>query len=63
MIHGFDTGFLAAAEVEEHAAHVDARVTLAHVLSPGDVIAIAPQELASSFMSPPTPAVSRSRST
>ena len=46
MIHGLDTGFLVAAEVREHAAHVDARATLAQVLSAGDVIAIAPQVLA-----------------
>jgi predicted nucleic acid-binding protein len=46
MIHGLDTGFLAAAEIREHAAHADARATLAQVLSAGDVIAIAPQVLA-----------------
>ena len=46
MIHGLDTGFLVAAEVREHAAHADARATLAHVLSAGDFIAIAPQVLA-----------------
>ncbi len=46
MIHGLDTGFLVAAEVREHAEHADARVTLAHLLSAGDVIAIAPQVLA-----------------
>ena len=45
MIHGLDTGFLVAAEVREHAAHADARATLAQVLSAGDVIAIAPQEM------------------
>jgi len=33
-------------EVREHAAHADARATLARVLSAGDVIAIAPQVLA-----------------
>ena len=46
MIHGLDTGFLMAAEVREHAAHADARASLAQVLSAGDVIAIAPQVLA-----------------
>ena len=46
MIHGLDTGFLVAAEVKEHAEHDDVRVTLARVLAPGDVIAIAPQVLA-----------------
>ena len=46
MIHGLDTGFLVAAEVRKHAAHADARATLAQVLSAGDVIAIAPQVLA-----------------
>jgi hypothetical protein len=44
MIHGLDTGFLVAAEVGEHAAHADARATLAHVLAAGDVIAIAPSQ-------------------
>src|SRR3954469_7561017 len=39
-------GFLVAAEVREHAEHAGARVTLAQVLSAGDVIAIAPQVLA-----------------
>jgi hypothetical protein len=43
MIHGLDTGFLVAAEVREHAEHAGARVTLAQVLSAGDVVAIAPQ--------------------
>ena len=37
MIHGLDTGFLVAAEVREHAAHADARATVAQVLSAGDV--------------------------
>jgi predicted nucleic acid-binding protein len=46
MIHGLDTGFLVAAEVREHAAHGDARATLAQVLSAGDVIAVAPRVLA-----------------
>jgi len=46
MIHGLDTGFLAAAEVREHADHTGARVTLTEVLSAGDLIAIAPQVLA-----------------
>jgi predicted nucleic acid-binding protein len=46
MIHGLDTWFLVAVEVGEHAAHADARATLAQVLAAGDVIAIAPQVLA-----------------
>jgi predicted nucleic acid-binding protein len=46
MIHGLDTGFRVAAEIRDHAAHTDARATLAQVLSAGDVIAIAPQVLA-----------------
>jgi predicted nucleic acid-binding protein len=46
MIHGLDTGFLVAAKVREHAAHTDARAALAHVLTAGDVIAIALQVLA-----------------
>ncbi len=46
MIHGLDTGFLVAAEVKEHAAHPDARATLAQLLSAGDVTTIAPQVLA-----------------
>ena len=55
MIHGLDTGFLVAAEVREHAEHAGARVTLAQVLSAGDVIAIAPQVLAEFIhgMTPP----------
>ena len=50
MIHGLDTGFLVATEVREHAEHNDARVTLAQVLSAGDVIAIAPKYWRSSSM-------------
>src|SRR5437764_700819 len=46
MIHGLDTGFLVAAEVLEHAAHVAARDILARLLAAGDLIAIAPQVLA-----------------
>jgi hypothetical protein len=32
MIHGFDTGFLVAAEVTEHGEHTGARDTLARLL-------------------------------
>jgi predicted nucleic acid-binding protein len=46
MIYGLDTGFLVAAEITEHAHHTDARATLAHIVSSGDTIAIAPQVLA-----------------
>jgi predicted nucleic acid-binding protein len=46
MTHGLDTGFLVAAEVVEHAAHVDARATLARLLGAGNLFAIAPQVLA-----------------
>jgi predicted nucleic acid-binding protein len=46
MMHGFDTGFLVAAEVMEHADHAVARATIARLISAGDVFAIAPQVLA-----------------
>jgi predicted nucleic acid-binding protein len=46
MIHGLDTGFLVAAELQEHADHADARATIARLLGGGDQIAIAPQVLA-----------------
>ncbi len=63
MIHGLDTGFLVAAEVREHAAHADARATLAQVLSAGDFIAIAPQVLAEFIHVVTDPVGSFSRST
>src|SRR5262249_29827486 len=46
MIHGVDTGFLVAAEVVEHACHLDARATLARLVAGGDALALAPQVLA-----------------
>ncbi len=46
MIHGLDTGFLVAAEIQEHADHAAARTTIARLLGGGDQIAIAPQVLA-----------------
>lgn len=46
MIHGLDTGFLVAAEIEEHAQHASARATLAQVVSASGTIGIAPQVLA-----------------
>jgi predicted nucleic acid-binding protein len=46
MIHGLDTGFLVAAEVLEHAHHIQARSILGRLSSAGDHIAIAPQILA-----------------
>ena len=46
MIHGLDTGFLAAAEIKEHSQHNAARLKIAHLIAAGDQIAIAPQVLA-----------------
>lgn len=46
MIHGLDTGFLVAAEIEEHPQYGLARAVLARVLAANDQIAIAPQVLA-----------------
>jgi predicted nucleic acid-binding protein len=46
MTHGLDTGFLVAAEVQEHAEHVAARNRLTGLVAAGDLIAIAPQVLA-----------------
>jgi predicted nucleic acid-binding protein len=46
MIHGLDTSFLVAVEVQEHAEHGAARQTLARLLSATDQIAMAPQVLA-----------------
>jgi len=46
MIHGLDTGFLAAVEVAEHDEHAAARQALARLVAAGDRIAIAPQVLA-----------------
>ena len=46
MIHGLDSSFLVAAEVEEHADHAPACATLARLLAVGDSLALAPQVLA-----------------
>jgi len=46
MIHGLDTSLLVAAEVDDHASHLAAKVTIARLLTQGDRIAIAPQVLA-----------------
>jgi predicted nucleic acid-binding protein len=46
MIHGLDTGFLVAAEIEEHNEHTAARGTLSRLIAASDQIAIAPQVLA-----------------
>jgi predicted nucleic acid-binding protein len=46
MMHGLDTGFLVAAEVTEHAQHIEARATLARLLGAGDRISVARQVLA-----------------
>jgi predicted nucleic acid-binding protein len=46
MIHGFDTGFLVAAELLEHAEHAATRQTIASLLARGDQLALAPQVLA-----------------
>jgi predicted nucleic acid-binding protein len=46
MMHGLETGFLVAAELQEHADHTAARSTIARLLAASDQIAIAPQVLA-----------------
>jgi predicted nucleic acid-binding protein len=46
MIHGVDTGFHVAAEVVEHASHVDVRAVFSQFVAAGDRFAIAPQVLA-----------------
>ncbi len=46
MTHGFDTGFLVAAEVTGHVEHQAARARLAALRAAGDRFAIAPQVLA-----------------
>ena len=46
MIHGLDTGFLVAAEVSEHPAHLASRAKLDELIAVGDTLAIAPQILA-----------------
>jgi hypothetical protein len=44
--HGLDTGFLAAAEVVEHASHPSARPKITALVAAGDGFALAPQVLA-----------------
>jgi predicted nucleic acid-binding protein len=46
VIHGIDTGFVVATEVDEHPDHAWAHETLARLLAAGDRLAIAPQALA-----------------
>ena len=46
MIHGLDTSFLVAVEIEEHACHAEARRMLDEFLNRGDRFALAPQILA-----------------
>jgi len=46
MIHGLDTSFLVAPEVDEHPQHAAVHATFARLLASGDQIAIAPQVLA-----------------
>ena len=46
MTHGFDTSFLVAAEVAEHAEHPAARARLQALRQAGDTFALAPQVLA-----------------
>jgi hypothetical protein len=64
MIHGLDTGFLIAAEMQEHAEHAAARATIARLLAAPDMIAIElPKYLRNSCMWPPMRADSPARST
>jgi predicted nucleic acid-binding protein len=46
MIHGLDTGFLVAFEVQEHPDHLAARTRLGELVADGDTLALAPQVLA-----------------
>lgn len=46
MIHGLDTSFLVAVEIEEHPCHADARRILSELLDRRDRFALAPQILA-----------------
>ena len=46
MIHGLDTGFLVAFEVQEHPDHLAARSRLGELIAAGDTLALAPQVLA-----------------
>jgi predicted nucleic acid-binding protein len=46
MIHGLDTGFLVAVELQEHTGNSSATALLANAIRAGDVIGVAPQVLA-----------------
>jgi predicted nucleic acid-binding protein len=46
VTHGIDTSFLVAAELKEHTNHATARSLMAHLVSRGDHLALAPQVLA-----------------
>ena len=46
MIHGADTGFLVAAELQEHARHAEARATIVRLVQSGDRMALTPQVIA-----------------
>ncbi len=46
MTHGIDTGFLVAAEVQEHPDHSSARLRFQQFRAAGDRFALAPQVLA-----------------
>ena len=46
MIHGVDTSFLVAVEVEEHPEHASTRGRLRRLVASGDRMSIAPQVLA-----------------
>jgi predicted nucleic acid-binding protein len=46
VIHGFDTGFLVAAEVLEHPDHQAARAKIAGFVAAGDSFVLAAQVLA-----------------
>lgn len=43
MIHGLDTGFLVALELQEHLDHLPAKAKLTNLVAAGDRIALAPQ--------------------
>lgn len=46
MIYGLDTGFMVAAEVQEHPEHKASRESLGRLLAAGHTIGLAPQVLA-----------------
>ncbi len=45
MIHGIDTSFLIAMELDEHPSHVAAGIALRRLLAAGDRLALTPQVL------------------